>query len=348
MRVMTRLGACSVLALVVSRAPAWALTPEETATIAAHDRVAKSVVLVAVRGLDPKSEDPGAFTFVTGSGFAIEPGLVVTNYHVVETAVSIDVVLSDGTSESAAVVGTAPGFDIALLRVPFEADRLPPAPLGTSLELRVGQRVLACSHPLGLQHSMSEGIISGLHRQLPGFELGPSVVQFDAPINPGQSGGPLVDSDGRVVGVTSAKISGAEAIGYAIPVDIVVRILPDLKTMGHAFRPQIGLRGSTVTPDLARLFELPSELGFLIEAVEPGSVAEAAGLNAGHRHVRLGSHDYVLGGDVILAVNGVPVTGGDDLNLRLLSARPGEQMAILVVGPEGRRELKLPIPSMKH
>lgn len=343
-----RCGVLGALAVVALASPARALTAEESNTIAAHDKVANSVVLVVVRGLDPQADDPNRLTLVTGSGFAIEPGLVVTNYHVIETATSIDVVLSTGESERASIVGTAPGFDIALLAVSPDESRLPPAPLGTSVDLRVGQKVLACSHPLGLQHSMSMGIVSGLNRELPGLELGPSVIQFDAALNPGQSGGPLVDSDGRVVGVTAAKISAAESIGYAIPVDIVTRILPDLKAMGHPFRPQVGLQGIGVDPDLARLLDLPAERGFLVEGVDPGSVAESAGLTAGHRHVRVGRHEYVLGGDVIVAVNGLPVSGGDELNLRFLSARSGDTLAIAVVGPEGRRVLELPIPAMKH
>ena len=344
----TRCGILGAVAILATAIQARALTPDELNTISAHEKVANSVVLVVVRGSDPKAEDPNALTLVTGSGFAIEPGLVVTNYHVVETAKSVDVVLSNGASASASIVGTAPGFDVALLAVSFDEGLLPPAPLGSSLDLHVGQKVLACSHPLGLQHSMSMGIVSGLNRELPGLELGPSVIQFDAALNPGQSGGPLVDSDGRVVGVTAAKISAAESIGYAIPVDIVVRILPDLKTMGHAFRPQVGLRGIGVDPDLARLLDLPVERGFLVEGVEPGSAAESAGLAAGHRHVRVGRHEFVLGGDVIVAVNGVPVFGGDELNLRFLGARAGETLAISVVSPDGRRVVDLPIPAMKH
>jgi 2-alkenal reductase len=340
--------ACSVALVSVDAPPVTALTADEASTIAAHERVSRSVVLIVVRGVESAESGDPSEVAVTGSGFAIEPGIVVTNYHVVERATTIEVLLQDGDEADAVIIGTAPGFDLALLRVPFDPERLPVAPLGKGVDLRMGQKVLTVSHPLGLWHSLTVGIISGLHRELPGLELGPSLIQFDAPLNPGQSGGPLVDSDGRVVGVTTAKIRGAEAMGLAIPVDIVTRILPDLKEMGHAFRPQVGFSGISVTPDLAKLFDLPAQRGVLVEGVKPESAAEESGLLAGRRHVALRGRDYVLGGDIILAANGEPVRSAEDLMLRFLAARPGETMELSIVGPRGRRKVSLVVPGMAH
>lgn len=337
------------IAMLLSLLPqARALTEEERSTIAAHERVARSVVLILVRGADSRATGPPVEVIISGSGFAIEPGLVVTNYHVVEKASQIEIILQDGDHSDAVVVGTAPGFDLALLRVPVGSDRLPPAPIGSGLDLKVGQKVLTVSNSLGIWHTATLGIVSGLNRELPGLDLGPSLIQFDAALNPGQSGGPLVDSEGRVVGVTTAKIPSAEAMGFAIPVDVVVRILPDLKEMGHPFHPWIGFQGTSVDPYLARLFDLPARTGVLIEQVEPGSVAERAGLEAGHRRVALSEREYVLGGDIIVAVNGVPVRGAGDLTLRLLAAKPGEELLLSVVGAGGRRKVSLVVPKMVH
>lgn len=324
-----------------------ALTEEERNTIAAHDRVARSVVLVLVRG--GESEPGEAVEIrVSGSGFAIEPGLVVTNYHVIAVAAEIEVILQDGEHAGAVVVGTAPGFDLALLRVPIDSDRLPPAAIGSGLDLEIGQKVLTVSNSLGIWHSATVGIVSGLNREVPGLDLGPSMIQFDAALNPGQSGGPLVDSEGHVVGVTTAKIESAEGMGFAIPVDVVARILPDLKEMGHPFSPRMGFQGTSVDLYLARLFELPAPSGVLVEELEPGGVAQHAGLVAGQRRVVLGRHEYVLGGDIIVAVDGVPVGGSQDLMLRFLAARPGDELVLSVVGTEGRRKVLLVIPEMTH
>ena len=337
--------AVAILSVAAASMPSPAMTQDEMASIAAHERVAKSVVLVLVRTAGDGDEPIGV---VSGSGFAVEPGLVVTNYHVVRSAEVVEVVTHSGDSERAEVVGTAPGFDLALLRVPFDTDALPSAPFETSLDLRIGQRVLACSHPLGLQHSMTSGIVSGLRRRLPGLELGPSIIQFDNALNPGQSGGPLVDTEGRVVGVTTAKRLDAEGIAYAIPIEVVVRAIPDLKAMGHVFRPRLGLEGVAVDPDLARLFALPAPRGFLVEAVEPGSPAHRAGLRAGTRHVALRGRDFVLGGDLVVAANGVPIPGGDELLIRLLAARPGETIRLSVVTDNGSRQVELLVPPMRH
>lgn len=329
--------------------PGWALTPEEENTIRVYEALQPSVVTVLAEDL---SVDGSGTEFQAGlslgSGFAIEPGLIVTNYHVIANARSVFAVLHDGHRAVASVVGTAPGLDLAVLRAAFTAEELPPAPLGSVSGLRVGQKVLTVSSPLGLHHSVTVGVVSSLHRELPGLELGPNLIQFDAPLNQGQSGGPLVDSEGRVIGVTTAKVEQAEAIGFAIPVDVVVNVLPDLKTMGHAFQPELGFAGTTVTPELAAMFELPADHGVLVESTDSGGRAAQAGIRAGKRHVYLGGREFVLGGDIVVAVNNVPVRGTGDLVRRLLATRPGDRLAFTVTDGSTARVVTIGVPEMKH
>ena len=317
----------------------------------AYREVRGSVVKVVVRGLRFEEGPAGIQVTPTaggGSGFAVGRGLVVTNYHVIEEATEIEVGLRGERAARARLVGTAPGFDLALLRVPFDEEDLPPIRIRPGPGIEVGDSVVAVSHPLGLEHSISVGVVSGLKREIPGTDLGSSLIQFDAAINPGQSGGPLVDLEGRVIGMTTAKILGAEAIGFAIPVDVIMAIVPDLQHMGHPFQPQIGISGVTVTRELAMLFGIPVDWGLLVERVEEESVGERAGLRHGQRIVHLGGHSFVLGGDVIVAVEGELVRGPSDLTRILITAEPGESIQLEVVGIEGHRTVDLEVPRMSH
>lgn len=339
----------SVAALLLSGASAAELSPEEATTVEAYEKVVSSVVLVLVEGLklDPAGQSVTKVQ-VTGSGFSIRPGVVVTNYHVIQDAMRIEIALSEGRSAPAVVLGTAPGYDLALLRVPFDAGELPPAELASRRDLRVGQKVIAVSNPLGLEHSVSAGIVSGLNRELPGLDLGSSLIQFDAPINPGQSGGPLVDSSGVVVGVTTTKIRDAEAIGFAIPIDIVKTTVRDLERMGHAFRPELGFAGIGVSPDLAKLLDLPVEWGVMVQEVKEGGPAAEVGLEVGHRRVFLRGVEFILGGDIIVGINERVINSPSDLAGWLLSTAPGQPMTLSVVGPRGHRKIELTVPEMRH
>lgn len=338
-------------ALAVSVPVLAADASAEAELTAAYREVARSVAMVVVRGVRPTLDPPGpmlARTEWSGSGFAIQPGLVVTNYHVIEHAMAIEVHLRNGRSARARVVGTAPGLDLALLAVGFDEEDLAPVSVQSGARLEIGQTVVAVSHPLGLQHSVSAGVVSGLRRELPGTELGANLIQFDAAINPGQSGGPLVDTDGRVVGVTTAKVLEAEGIGLAIPIDVVEAVVPDLVRMGHPLRHQVGISGVTIDPDLAVLFDIPVDWGFLVERVEEGSLAEGIGLRHEERIVHLGGHSFVLGGDIIVAIGDELIRGPGDL-LRILSTlREGETLQLEVLGATGHRTVALELPPMEH
>jgi serine protease Do len=261
-----------------------------------------------------------------GSGFVWDTaGHIVTNNHVVAGADRITVTLSDGTAVPATVVGTDPESDLAVARVDLPADRLRPVQLADSTRVKVGQLVTAFGNPFGLQSTMTVGFISALGRVLPADsdkEHGPSytiadVLQTDAPMNPGNSGGVLVDDAGRVIGMPSAIVSpvGVSAgIGFAIPSAVVQKVVPVLIQTGHYEHPWLGVSGTSLTPALAAAMGLtPEQRGALVVDVVPGGPADHAGLHGSDRHVTIDDERARLGGDAIVALDGQPVKGFDDL-----------------------------------
>lgn len=256
----------------------------------------------------------------SGSGFVIDrDGYVLTNYHVIESADRITVTLADGRAFRADVVGTDPAIDVALLRVPGAHD-LPEAPLGNSDELRVGEWVCAIGNPLGYVHSVTVGVVSFIGRKLFDASLD-DYIQTDAAINFGNSGGPLINSRGEVIGINSAISSRASNIGFAVPINQAVAILPQLKARGKVSRGYMGVLLTDVTPALQRSLNLGVAHGALVQDVTAGSPAERAGL-----------HTY----DVILAVEGREIDTNGSL-IRDISARQPGTVAKLEVLRDRRR-----------
>jgi serine protease Do len=257
-----------------------------------------------------------------GSGFIIDrDGFILTNHHVIDAAERITVTLADGRAFRAEVVGTDPAIDVALLKIPGAHD-LPEAPLGNSDELRVGEWVCAIGNPLGYVHSVTVGVVSFIGRKL----FDPSLddyIQTDAAINFGNSGGPLINTRGEVIGINSAISSRASNIGFAVPINQAVDILPQLKTAGRVSRGYMGVFLTDVTPSLQRSLNLSASHGALVQDVTPGSPAERAGL-----------HTY----DVILDVEGRDVGGNEDL-IRDISARHPGTVARLGVMRDARKML---------
>jgi serine protease Do len=220
-----------------------------------------------------------------GSGVIIDPhGLVLTNDHIVDGASEVRATLVDGRELKAKVVGRDPQLDVAVLRL--ETDQvLPWARLGDSSRLRVGDVVVAIGNPYGLSHTVTSGIVSADERVLP---VGPDVplIQTDASINPGSSGGPLYDLHGRVVGMNTAIVAGANGIGFAVPVDVIRQALPQLQARGHVTRGFLGVGLRSVPPDLAHQAGLPTAHGALVSHVVPGSPGARAGIQAGDVIVR--------------------------------------------------------------
>jgi serine protease Do len=257
----------------------------------------------------------------SGSGFIIDrQGFVLTNYHVIEEADRITVTLADGRVLKGDVVGTDPAIDVALLKVNASGS-LPEAPLGNSDELRVGEWVCAIGNPLGYVHSVTVGVVSFIGRKLFDASLD-DYIQTDAAINLGNSGGPLIDARGEVIGINSAISSRATNIGFAVPINQAVAILPQLKTKGHVSRGFLGVVLTDVTPDLQRALNLSVSRGALVQDVNDDSPAMRAGLRA-----------Y----DVILTVDGREVWTNEEL-IRDISGRQPGTTARLDVLRDGHRD----------
>jgi serine protease Do len=281
-----------------------------------------------------------------GSGFVWDTtGHIVTNNHVVAGADRITVTLHDGTAVSAKIVGTDPESDLAVAQVDLPAERLRPVELADSTQVKVGQLTAAFGNPFGLQSTMTVGFVSALGRALPvepDKAQGPSytiadILQTDAPLNPGNSGGVLVDDAGRVIGVTSAIISpvGVSAgIGFAIPSVVVQKVVPVLIQTGHYAHPWLGVSGTSLTPELAKAMGLkPDQRGALVAGVVPGGPANVAGLHGSDRQVSIEGTRVRLGGDVIVALDGQPVQGFDDLVTALTRrTEVGQTVSLTVLG----------------
>ncbi|MDP8246120.1 MAG: trypsin-like peptidase domain-containing protein [Candidatus Hinthialibacter antarcticus] len=267
----------------------------------------------------------------SGSGFIWDhDGHIVTNFHVVYRASTITVVLNDQSSWRAKIIGSDPDFDLAVLKIGAPKDQLPPVLIGESSSLRVGQKVLAIGNPFGLDSTLTVGIVSALGRSIRAMSgrTISDVIQTDAAINPGNSGGPLLDSFGRLIGVNTAIISpsGSSAgIGFAVPVDTVNRVVPQLISKGEVDKPWMGI-DIMPTSILSRL-GLKDLKGVMVRRVIEDSPAEAAGL----RGARQDDAGKLLLGDVIIAINTVDVLNQDDLFRALDSTAPGDEITMRFV-----------------
>jgi len=269
-----------------------------------------------------------------GSGVVIDKkGHIVTNYHVIRDAERLEVTLYDKETYEAKRVGIDPINDIAVLKIDCPEEKLYPAQLGRSDDLKVGQKVLAIGNPFGLDQTLTTGIISSLQRTLrTDFGLIDDVIQTDAAINPGNSGGPLLNRRGEVIGINTAIFSRtgeSVGIGFAVPVDTVSRILPDLLEHGRVLRAWFGIQGQPLSPRLAQALRLPVEEGLLVVQVESRSSADQAGIRGGQRRVFFGNLPLLIGGDVIVALGGQSVTSMEDLASILEDKRPGDRISVV-------------------
>ena len=279
-----------------------------------------------------------------GSGFVWDPnGYIVTNYHVVQNSESVKVALSDQSIWTAKRVGTDPDKDIAVLKVDAPANLLPPIPIGTSSDLQVGQRVFAIGNPFGYDQTLTAGVVSGLDREITGAGNHPikGVIQTDAPMNPGNSGGPLLDTAGRVVGMNTAILSptGAYAgIGFAVPIDCINRIVPMIIRGENVARPNLGI---TTAPDhLVRRLGLD---GVLVLTISPNTTAAKAGLHATERS----DAGKVVLGDIITAVDGTAVHTGDDLLRAIDRHKVGDTVQLTILREAKKMDLPVtlePLP----
>jgi S1-C subfamily serine protease len=323
-------------------APAY--DSEEQNNIAVYKRVLPSVVNITSTTL--------VFDFFygtmpqqgQGSGFVLDKaGHVLTNYHVVARANrGIEVMLSNKRRYAAKVVGTDRVHDLALLQI--DAPNLEPVTLADSSGLAVGQKVYAIGNPFGLSGTMTRGIISSI-RSIRGSEgaLIEDAIQTDAAINPGNSGGPLLNSRGEVIGInTMIASNGADqssGIGFAIPVNTAKAVLADLTKYGRVKRPSLGIVSYAIGPDLASQMGLAADSGVLIQKVIPGGAAERAGLRGGNEQAYVGNTPIMLGGDLIVAVDGKEVTDPQDINAMMDKHQAGDTISVTIY--RGRKQITL-------
>ena len=300
-----------------------------SAVISASEKISLSVVKIDVaqagrsRSGEPHERQGG------GSGFVFTPdGLILTNSHVVHGATRIQVSFSDGHRFPAHTIGDDPATDLAVIRI--DAPQIVAAPLGDSQKLRVGQLAIAIGNPYGFQYTVTAGVVSALGRSLRSYSgrLIDDVIQTDASLNPGNSGGPLVSSDGRVVGVNTATIMGAQGLCFAIGINTAKFVAGRLLRDGRIRRAYIGVEAQTAPLHrrLIRFYDLPQESGVIVSAVTPDSPAQRTGLREG---------------DVIVALDGKPVAGVDDLHRLLTDARVGLSSSLTVLRWTEKLELQV-------
>ena len=272
-----------------------------------------------------------------GSGFVMDKaGYIITNYHVIGDAKDVHVSFSNSDSMTAEVIGKDPATDVALLKVRASSRALKALRLGDSDGIQVGDQVAAIGNPLGYDRSITLGIISALHRSLMSPQGTPidRVIQTDAALNHGNSGGPLLNAEGEVIGVSSAISTGDTGaqgnigIGFAIPINTVKDVVAELKTQGHVDHPSLGVVTRPVTSSMARIFSLPVNRGLLVESVAPGSGAERAGLHGGTDQVVVEGESYQLGGDVITKADGMNVSTVERLREIVAAHKPGESVSL--------------------
>lgn len=309
---------------------------EELLLINLYERVNPSVVNILVTVDNGIASDIPQDLFPAqgqGSGFVYDTeGHIVTNNHVIAEATKVEVTFYDGSSAPATVVGTDPDSDLAVVKVDLPAETLRPVNWGDSDRLHVGQRAVAIGNPFGLSGTLTTGIISALKRSLP-TESGqfriPEIVQTDAAINPGNSGGPLLNSQGEVIGVNTAIVPRLSdlgersflGVGFAIPSNLVKRVVPSLIEQGKYEHPWIGFQGNDVIPEIATAMKLPQTSGALVGEVISGSPADKAGLRGGTRNITLNDgRDATIGGDVIIKIEDEDIKTFADL-ISFLSRR---------------------------
>ncbi len=275
----------------------------------------------------------------TGSGIIVsQDGYILTNNHVIENADQIEVTLSTGEKYQAELVGSDPANDIAVIRILNPPPNLPVAPLGDSSNLHVGEFVIAIGNPFGLDRTATLGIISSLNRSIRSEEgyIMHGLIQTDASINPGNSGGPLVNLLGEVVGINTAILTtsgGSIGIGFAIPINKAKAIMQEIirKDREIERRPWLGIRGITVTEELATVLNLPVKEGAMIVEVVPGSPADKAGLRAGQIQVIYRGYVLTIGGDIIIAIDGEKVDSMEKLVEIISKKKVGQEIEITFV-----------------
>ena len=306
-------------------------------------QLSPSVVAISAVSFDPfKSRNRMGTT--VGSGFIIsEDGLILTNSHIVFAHQTISVTLDDGRMVQAELVGADPLLDIAVLSIRAPAKGFPGISFGDSDKIEIGEEVLAIGNPFGLEQTLTMGVISGINRTLPTapMNLRLPLIQTDAAINPGNSGGPLVNRCGEVIGMNTAMLGRAENIGFALPINIAKRFLPQLIEKGRVIRPWVGVGGKFIKKELGEIINIPMVDGFLVETVDPESPAEGAGLRKGYLPVTIGGTEILFGGDIIIAGNGQRLDSVEELVKFTRSLNVGDRVRLTLYYKGETRDVEM-------
>jgi S1-C subfamily serine protease len=297
------------------------------------------------QGFGPHGRQQPQIEHGIGSGVIISPdGYIVTNNHVIDGAVDIRVTMSNRKILKAKLIGADPLTDLAVIKV--DGGSLPSIPWGDSTGLHPGQTVLAFGNPFGFRFTVTRGIVSALNRPNPFSDNARKpgeFIQTDAAINPGNSGGPLLNSHGEVIGInTMIASNGADqssGIGFAIPINTAKAVLADLTRYGRVKRPSLGIVSYAIGPDLAGQMGLAADQGVLIQKVVPGGAADRAGLHGGREQAYVGNTLVMLGGDLIVAVDGQQVTDPQDINVIMEKHQAGDTISVTIY--RGRKEITL-------
>jgi S1-C subfamily serine protease len=328
--------------------PTKGLTAEQI-----YRRDAPGVVQITATSV-ARTVDPFNFTPSTqteqalGSGFVLDKaGHIVTNYHVIKGATKVQVAFSNQDQIAATVVGSDASTDTAVLKVDTHARALTPLPLGNSDDVEVGDAVYAIGNPFGFTRTLTSGLVSAVQRQIeaPNTLSIDHAIQTDAAINHGNSGGPLIDTAGRVVGVTSQISTGTTGqqgnvgIGFAIPINTVRNVAAQIIKSGKAQHASIGITITPVTGQLARLFKLPVSAGLLVQEIQKGSGADKAGLKSGGTRVIVGGVSYRIGGDIIVGLDGHAITNYEQLRDGVSQHKPGDKVKLEIYRGGSKRSV---------
>jgi len=339
-------GASSPAATTIAQRDA-ALTEDESINVRIYRQASPAVANILTKAteydffMDPVPIE-GA-----GSGFVIDPrGYILTNFHVVEGAQSIEVVLGDQSRYPAKYIGADQRNDVALIKIDPKGKRLVALALGDSGAIQVGQKVLAIGNPFGFQSTLTTGVVSALGRTVQTSQTTfiDEAIQTDAAINRGNSGGPLINSRGEVIGINSAIYTptGTTAgIGFAIPINTAKSIANDLITDGRVHRAFLGIETMPVNDWLSQALDLPVQDGLLVERVTRGSPAAGAGIRGGDRVAQAGMRKIAIGGDVIVAIDGQKIANQFDMNVILNRKRPGDSVNVSLY--RGGKKMDIPV-----
>jgi len=309
-------------------------------------RVSPSVVFISAVAIDPFRLTDRVSSSI-GSGFIIsKEGLVLTNSHVVFGRRAIAVTLDDGITAPAELLGVDPILDLAVLRIPSHPKGFPTAALGDSDAARVGEEVLAIGNPLGLEQTLTRGLVSGINRILPvsPMSLTLPLIQTDAAINPGNSGGPLLNRCGEVIGINTATLVGVQNIGFAVPINIAKQVLPQLVKEGRVIRPWLGVSGKLIRKELGTIFNFPLADGFLVETVEPASPAQRVGVRGGELPIKIAGEEFLFGGDIITTANGQSLSDPEKFFTFVRSLKVGDKVRLVIFREGKTRKVEFVLP----